>query len=162
LRLVLYQPDIPQNLGTLIRLGACLGLPIDVVEPCGFPIGDRNLKRAAMDYGSAAAVTRHSSWQTFLGVRHGHRLVLLTTKARETYTQFSFEPTDWIIVGSESRGVPQDVHAGADHRICIPMSPGLRSLNVAVAAAMVIGEAMRQTETFPTLDTPAAKDTTDD
>ena len=162
MRLVLYQPDIPQNLGTLIRFGACLALPIDVIEPCGFPFGDRNLKRAAMDYASAAAVTRHTSWQAFLSIRQAQRLVLLTTKARHSYAQFSFEPTDWIVVGSESRGVPEEVHAAADHRICIPMSPGLRSLNVAVAAAMVMGEAMRQTEIFPALDSLAIKDTTND
>jgi len=159
MRLTLYQPDIPQNLGTLIRLGACLDVPIDIVEPCGFPFGDRSLKRAAMDYAAAASITRHSSWGAFCGARQGARLVLLTTKSPIPYQDFVFEPDDCLLVGSESSGVPDTVHAEADHRVCIPMKPGLRSLNVAVAAAMVVGEALRQTRALVTYDGPPTKDT---
>ena len=159
MRLALYQPDIPQNLGTLIRLGACLGVPLDIVEPCGFPFGDRSLKRAAMDYAAAASITRHTSWAAFCRARGGARLVLLTTKASTTYQDFAFEPDDCLLVGSESSGVPETVHAEADHRLCIPMKPGLRSLNVAIAAAMVVGEALRQTRALAAYDSQSAKDT---
>jgi tRNA (cytidine/uridine-2'-O-)-methyltransferase len=148
MRLALFQPDIPQNAGTLIRLGACLGVPVDIIEPCGFVFGDARLRRAGMDYLEKAAVTRHTSWQAFRGALNG-RLVLLTSKSSDPYTGFSFEAGDTLLVGRESAGVPDDVHARADARLRIPLNPGLRSLNVAVAGAMVLGEALRQTRGFP-------------
>jgi len=147
-RLALYQPDIPQNAGTLIRLGACLGVPIDIIEPCGFLLDDRRLRRSVMDYADGADVTRHISWSAFQAWRPG-RLVLLSTKAALPYTDFAFRPDDVLMVGRESSGVPDEVHAGADARVLIPMRPGARSLNVALAAAMVLGEALRQTDLLP-------------
>jgi len=145
MRLALYQPDIPQNLGTLIRVGACPGVPIDVIEPCGFPFGDRGLRRATLDYGAAASVTRHASWDAFEAARTHERLVLLSTKAQASYAAFLFRPGDCLLAGRESGGVPGEVFDAVAHRIRIPMMPGLRSLNVAVAASMVLGEALRQT-----------------
>jgi len=147
-RLVLFEPDIPQNAGSLIRLTACLGLPLEVVEPCGFLWDDRRLRRAGLDYHDLAQVTRHASWRAFREARPG-RLVLLTTRARQAYCDFAFAPEDMIMVGRESAGVPDEIHALADARLCIPMRPGLRSLNVAIAAAMVAGEAIRQLDSFP-------------
>jgi tRNA (cytidine/uridine-2'-O-)-methyltransferase len=149
MRLALYQPDIPQNLGTILRLGACLDVPVEVIGPAGFPLGDRGLKRAAMDYAEYAAVTYHDSWGRFGGSRPPGRLILLTTKAQTPYQAFSFRTDDCLLLGSESAGVPETVHASVDHRVCIPMVAGLRSLNVAVAAAMVVGEALRQTGGLP-------------
>ncbi|MFN4283787.1 MAG: tRNA (cytidine(34)-2'-O)-methyltransferase [Alphaproteobacteria bacterium] len=151
LRLALYQPDIPQNCGTLLRLAACLGLAADIVEPCGFPLSDARMKRAGMDYLTLAAMTRHSSWQRFRAAQaaSGRRLVLLTTKGDRAYADFAFRPDDVLMVGRESAGVPEEVAAVADARLLIPMRPGLRSLNVAVAASMVLGEALRQTASFP-------------
>ena len=152
LRLCLYQPDIPQNAGSLMRLCACLGVAMDVIEPCGFLFSDRNLRRAGMDYRAGVELTRHSSWQAFrVGrtAREGGRLILLTTKAVEPYASFVFRPGDTILVGRESAGVPDEVHAAADARLIIPMRPGMRSLNMAQAAAMVLGEALRQTDAFP-------------
>ena len=145
MRLALFQPDIPQNTGTLIRLGACLGVPVDIIEPCGFLWRDAKLKRAGMDYLDLAEVSRHASWEAFRAARAGSRMVLLTTKAAEPYTGFGFLPSDILVVGRESAGVPDAVHDAADARLIIPMRPGLRSLNVALAAAMVLGEALRQT-----------------
>lgn len=148
MRLALYQPDIPQNTGTLMRLGACLGVGIDVIEPCGFLLSDRTLRRAGMDYLADADVVRHASWTRF---REGFagRLVLLTTKSAVPYPDFAFRPDDTLLVGQESAGVPHDVHGCADARLVIPMRAGMRSLNVALAAAMVLGEALRQTQGFP-------------
>lgn len=148
MRLALYQPDIPQNAGALIRLGACLGVALDIIEPCGFLFSDRGLKRAGMDYLEGADVQRHASWEAFAAQRRG-RLVLLTTKASDSYTDFSFRADDILLLGRESAGVPDDVHAAADARLRVPMKAGLRSLNVALAAAMVLGEALRQTRGFP-------------
>lgn len=148
MRLALFEPDIPQNTGALIRLGACLGVPIDIIEPCGFLWSESKLKRAGMDYLSQAEVNRHASWQAFLGARAGARLVLLTTKAAEPYTGFAFQPSDILLLGRESAGVPDTVHEAATARLIIPMRPGLRSLNVALSAAMVLGEALRQTDGF--------------
>lgn len=147
MRLALYQPDIPQNTGTLIRLGACLGVPVDIVEPTGFPWSDRALKRAGLDYWELADVTRHASWEAYLAshARPAARLVLLTTKSAEPYTSFAFRPGDTLLLGRETAGVPPEVHATADARLTIPMRPPARSLNVAIAAAMVLGEALRQT-----------------
>jgi tRNA (cytidine/uridine-2'-O-)-methyltransferase len=147
-RLALFQPDIAPNAGTLIRLGACLGVPVDIIEPCGFVLSDARFRRAGMDYLEMAAVTRHVSWEAFRGALSG-RLVLLTSKGSDPYTGFSFEPEDTLLLGRESAGVPDDVHASVDARLRIPLKPGLRSLNVAQAGAMVLGEALRQTKGFP-------------
>ena len=155
MRIALYQPDIAQNVGTLLRLAACLGVPADIIEPCGFPFGDRALRRSGMDYLDYADYTAHSSWEAFLAAGPG-RLVLLTTRAPVAYTEFSFVAGDVLLLGRESAGVPEDVRARADARIVVPMAPGLRSLNVAVAAAMVLGEALRQTGRFPAGGLPEA------
>ena len=151
MRLALYQPDIPQNTGTMLRLAACLGVAVDIVEPAGFDVSDRNFRRAALDYLDALDVTRHASWRAFEVFRAARRLrlVLATTKAATPYTEFAFEATDIVLVGRESAGVPEEVHRTADARIIIPMQQGMRSLNVAVTAAMILGEALRQTNTFP-------------
>jgi tRNA (cytidine/uridine-2'-O-)-methyltransferase len=143
MRLALYQPDIPQNTGTMMRLCACLGIGLDIIEPCGFPLDDTKLKRAAMDYIDHLDYTRHRSWEDFLKQVGTSRLVLLTTKGATPYTQFSFRSDDILMVGRESAGVPQDVHARADARIVIPLKPPLRSLNVAISAAMALSEALR-------------------
>jgi tRNA (cytidine/uridine-2'-O-)-methyltransferase len=147
-RLALYEPDIPQNAGSLMRLGACLGVGIDIIEPCGFLLSDRNFRRAGMDYLQNADIQRHESWARFRDQRQG-RLVLLTTRGDRAYTDFAFACGDILLVGRESAGVPQAVHDAADARLVIPLRPGLRSLNVAQAAAMVLGEALRQTSLFP-------------
>ncbi len=155
MRLALYQPDIPQNTGTLLRLAACLGVAVDIIEPCGFVFSDRHLRRAGMDYLDPAGRTHHASWDTFqatfgaargeTATNHAPRLVLLSTQAEAVYTDFRFHAGDTLMVGRESAGVPEAVHDRADARIRVEMVPGARSLNVAVAAAMVLGEAMRQT-----------------
>ncbi|MEQ8267296.1 MAG: tRNA (cytidine(34)-2'-O)-methyltransferase [Parvibaculum sp.] len=150
MRLALYEPDIPPNVGTLLRLGACLGVAIDIIEPCGFPWDDRDLKRAAMDYGAMAETARHASWTAFAAARAPEsRLILLTTKVHNNFVDFAFRPSDTLLIGRESAGVPDAVHAAADGRVTIPMRPPARSLNMAVAAAMVLGEALRQTGGFP-------------
>jgi tRNA (cytidine/uridine-2'-O-)-methyltransferase len=151
-RLALYEPDIPQNAGSLMRLGACLGVGVDIIEPCGFLLSDRNFRRAGMDYLKSADIRRHQSWTQFrdgFASQAGGRLVLLTTKGAMAYTEFAFSPADTLLVGRESAGVPDAVHAAADARLVIPLLPGLRSLNVAQAAAMVLGEALRQTGQIP-------------
>lgn len=146
LRIALYQPDIPGNTGTILRLAACLGLAVDIVEPAGFDLSDRNLKRAGMDYLEMAALTRHVSWEAFEEWRRadGRRLVLFTTRAALPYTRFGFAAGDILLFGRESAGVPDHVHARADARLTIPMRPGARSLNLALSAAMAAGEALRQ------------------
>jgi len=149
MRLALYQPDIPQNTGSLIRLGACLGVPIDVIEPCGFPFSARDLKRVALDYVHLAQVARHASWRDFLSQLAGRRVVLLTTRAAAAPADFAFRADDVLMVGRESVGVPAEVHDRADARLRIPMVEGARSLNVALAAAMALGEALRQTGQLP-------------
>ena len=155
MRLALYQPDIPQNAGTLLRLGACLNVPVDIIEPCGFVLGDRAFRRAGMDYLDRAAMVRHRSWAGFLAAMESaadgpvRRLVLLTTSGAVPYTEFRFGPSDTLLLGRESAGVPGEVHQRADARIAIPMAEGARSLNVAVAGAMVLGEALRQRGGFP-------------
>ncbi len=162
MRLALYEPDIPQNAGTMLRLAACLGVAADVIEPCGFILSDSRLKRAGMDYLLQAEIQRHSSWTAFQAWRaemarteaarggpQGHRLLLLTTKGDIPYPDFAFRPDDILMVGRESAGVPPEVAEAADARLVIPLRPGLRSLNVATAAAMVLGEALRQTAGFP-------------
>jgi tRNA (cytidine/uridine-2'-O-)-methyltransferase len=147
LRLALYQPDIPGNTGTILRLAACLGFAVDIIEPAGFDISDRNLKRAGMDYLAAAALTRHVNWERFEEWRAatGRRLILATTKASQRYTDFAFRSDDILLFGRESAGVPDHVHERADGRLLIPMVEGQRSINLAVSAAMITGEAMRQT-----------------
>jgi tRNA (cytidine/uridine-2'-O-)-methyltransferase len=147
LRIALYQPDIAGNTGTILRLAACLDLGVDIIEPAGFDVSDRNLKRAGMDYLNAVALTRHVSWAHFDAWRRetGRRLILASTKAAERYTDFAFRADDILLFGRESAGVPDSVHDGADGRILIPMIEGQRSINVAMSAAMIAGEALRQT-----------------
>jgi tRNA (cytidine/uridine-2'-O-)-methyltransferase len=147
IRIALYLPDIPGNTGTILRLAACLGLAVDIIEPAGFDISDRNLKRAGMDYIAAAALTRHVNWERFDAWRRAEerRLVLASTKASQPYTDFAFRPNDVLLFGRESAGVPEHIHESADARILIPMIEGQRSINVAISAAMIVGEAMRQT-----------------
>jgi len=159
MRLALFEPDIPQNAGSLLRLGACLGVGVDIVEPCGFLLTDKGLRRAGMDYLDLADMRRHPSWDRFLADRgppareggpiNKGRLVLLTTKAAQPYTGFAFTPDDVLLVGRESAGVPDAVHEAADARLVIPMRAGARVLNVTQAAAMVLGEALRQTGLLP-------------
>ena len=148
MRIALFEPDIAGNVGTILRLCACLDIPVDIIEPCGFPMGDRALRRAGMDYAQRALVSRHDDWTAYRGRSRDKRLVLLTTKAADRYTDFAFERDDVLLLGRESGGVPESVHDAVAARISIPMAPGLRSLNVAVAAAMVVGEALRQTNGF--------------
>lgn len=156
MRLALFQPDIPQNLGSAIRLCACLGVGLDIIEPCGFPLDDKSIRRAAMDYGAQADVTRHDSWTAFRahadthhgGPKTGGRLLLFTTKGAVPYHSFTFQPDDILLMGRESAGVPPEVHDAAVARLIIPMRPGLRSINVINSAAMALGEALRQTGGF--------------
>jgi tRNA (cytidine/uridine-2'-O-)-methyltransferase len=148
MRLALFQPDIPQNAGALLRLGACLGVPVDVIEPCGFLIDDKRLRRAGMDYLAQAEWRRHRSWSAFRAATRG-RIVLLTTGGEIAYHRFAFAADDTLMVGRESAGVPPEVAASCAARLRIPMRPGMRSLNVALAAALGLGEALRQTEGFP-------------
>ena len=154
MRLALYQPDIPQNTGTLLRLGACVDLELDFIEPCGFIFSEKALIRAGMDYLDKVKYRRHNSWNDFLQYREEHpeeygRLVLLTTKASSPYFDFEFKSNDIILMGRESAGVPQNVHDLVDARLIIPMNENARSINVAVSAVMVVGEALRQTKLFP-------------
>ncbi|MCT8999959.1 tRNA (cytidine(34)-2'-O)-methyltransferase [Chelativorans intermedius] len=146
IRIALYQPDIPGNTGAVLRLAACLGLTVDLIEPAGFDLSNRALKRAGMDYLELAALQRHASWEEFehWRRREGYRLLLFTTAAAVPYTAFSFRDGDILLFGRESAGVPEEVHAAADCRLRIPMRPEARSLNVALAAAMACGEALRQ------------------
>lgn len=163
MRLALYEPDIPQNTGTILRLSACLDVAVDIIEPCGFVFDDRRLRRAGMDYLDAVDLTRHSSWNAYriwrAGTERAGRLILLTTRGDTRHVDFSFAASDTLLLGRESGGVPPEVYDAADARLVIPMKPGLRSLNIAVAAAMVLGEALRQTEGFPapTADDPAER-----
>ncbi len=146
LHLALYQPDIPQNTGTILRMAACLGVAVEIIEPAGFDVSDRNLRRSGMDYLDHVALTRHHSWNAFEAWREaaGLRLVLATTAGSVPYTQHAFRDGDCVLVGRESAGVPEAVHAAAEARVVVPIRPGLRSLNVAVCAAMILGEAIRQ------------------
>lgn len=149
--LALYQPDIPQNAGTILRLGACLGVPVHLIHPASFALSDRNLKRAGMDYLDRANLTEHDDWAAFADWRRraGGRLVALTTKAEQRYTDFAFGRGDVLLLGRESAGLPEAVHAAADARVAIPMAAGARALNVAVAAGIVAAEALRQLDEFP-------------
>ncbi|MDP9572519.1 UNVERIFIED_ORG: tRNA (cytidine/uridine-2'-O-)-methyltransferase [Agrobacterium larrymoorei] len=147
IRIALYQPDIPGNTGTILRLAACLGAGVDIIEPAGFDISDRNLKRAGMDYIASAALVRHVNWERFEEWRatSGRRLVLASTKAALPYTKVEYRPDDILLFGRESAGVPDHVHDKADERVLIPMVEGQRSINVAMSAAMITGEVLRQT-----------------
>lgn len=151
MRLALYEPDIPQNAGTMLRLAACLGVAVDVIQPAGFDMTDRALRRAGLDYLAHVEIALHKDFAAFDAVRRarGSRLVLLTTRGAVAYTDFAFARMDTLLLGRESAGVPQAVHATADASLRIPIRAGLRSLNVAVAAAMVLGEALRQTGAMP-------------
>ena len=148
MRLALHQPDQAGNVGTILRLGACLGVPVDIIEPCGFPWGDKALKRAGMDYAEIASVTRHASWEAFEAERCG-RLVLLTTAGDVRIDEVGFHGDDVLLLGSESRGVPAAIHEQAGLRVRIPQAAGTRSLNIAVAAGIALAEALRQTKGWP-------------
>jgi tRNA (cytidine/uridine-2'-O-)-methyltransferase len=148
MRLALFQPDQAGNVGTVIRLAACLGVALDVIEPCGFPFSDRALKRAGMDYAEIAAVTRHASWSAFEAALRG-RLVLFTTRGALALPMAKFESGDTLLFGSESRGAPDEVHTRADLRVRIPQAAGTRSLNLAVAAGIGLAEGLRQTGGWP-------------
>ena len=154
MRLALFQPDIPQNTGTLVRLGAGLDVRLYIIEPCGFIFNEKAMRRAGMDYLEMVSCRRHDSWADFLQYREEHpeeygRIVLLTTHASRPYTEFEFRKNDIILMGRESAGVPEEVHQKADARLLIPMNRNARSINVALSAVMVVGECLRQTGTFP-------------
>ncbi|MCD2173733.1 tRNA (cytidine(34)-2'-O)-methyltransferase [Rhizobium sp. C4] len=154
LKIALYQPDIPGNTGTILRFAACMGMTVDIIEPAGFVLSDKNLKRAGMDYIASVTMTRHINFDAFETWRKasGRRVVLASTKAASSYVDFAFRPDDILLFGRESAGVPDHVYEGADARILIPMAAGQRSINVALSAAMIAGEALRQTGGFaPTL-----------
>ena len=167
MRLALFEPDIPQNLGAFIRLAACLGVPLDIIEPCGFPVDDKRIRRAAMDYYDLATIVRHASWTAFRTAHlagrppgplagqpsgpHPGRLVLLSTAGAVPLPEAVFRADDILLLGRESAGVPAEVHDAADLRVRIPLQPGARSLNVALAAAMVLSEGLRQTKGFAQL-----------
>lgn len=151
MHLALYQPDIAANAGTILRLAACLGVHAHIIEPAGFPTSDRAFRRAGMDYLDQVTLTRHDSWDAFARWHRDQRLrlVLFTTRAAQPYLEHAFRPNDVLLFGRESSGVPHEVHAAAHARLVIPMRPELRSLNVALACAMAVGEALRQTNRFP-------------
>ena len=152
MRIALYQPDIPQNAGTILRLAACLGVAVDLIEPAGFDASDRNLRRAGLDYLEHVQLVRHRSWEVFLAERAPGRLVLLTTKGETSYLDHKFQADDVLLLGRESAGAPEHVHAAADARVRIPMRRDLRSLNIAVATAIVLGEGLRQVGGFGVVD----------
>lgn len=150
MRLALFEPDIPQNTGALLRLAACLGVGVDLIEPCGFLLDDRRLKRAALDYASGLAICRHVSWPAFLAARTARsRLVLMTTSGTIALHDFAFAAHDAILLGRETAGVPEAVHRAASARVVIPLHPPARSLNVALAGAIALSEALRQTGQLP-------------
>lgn len=148
MRLALYEPDIPQNAGAIMRLASCLAVPLDLIEPCGFLLDDRRLRRAGMDYLDGLDLVRHASWSRFLADRAPGRLILLTTRGATSHVGFRFQAGDTLLLGRESAGAPDHVHDTADARLVVPLAPGRRALNVALAAAMVLGEALRQLDTF--------------
>jgi len=149
LRVALYQPDIPQNCGTILRMCACFGVAASIIEPAGFPVSDRHFRRSGMDYLDEVAIERHISWTAFQNfVKKPQRIVLLSTKAAVRHVDFEFLPDDILLLGRESAGVPEHVHDAVDARVLIPMRADMRSLNIAVAGAMVLGEALRQTHAF--------------
>jgi tRNA (cytidine/uridine-2'-O-)-methyltransferase len=144
MRIALYQPDIAANTGTIIRLGACMGVAVDIIEPCGFPFGDKTMRRASMDYLPKATVTRHVNWQAFRRAAPG-RILLATTRASVGHTDWRYQDNDTLLLGNETAGVPPEIESAADAAVAIRMVPGMRSLNVAVAASMILGEMLRQT-----------------
>lgn len=148
MRLALFQPDIPQNLGAALRLGVCLGVAMDVIEPCGFPLSGRAVRRAGLDYAGKAEVVLHPGWGEFLSARRG-RIVLFTTRAAQPFHRFDYAADDILLFGRESAGVSDEVHEAADARLCIPLAADARSLNVVTAAALALGEALRQSNGFP-------------
>ena len=147
MRIALFQPDQAGNVGTILRLGACFGVAVDINEPCGFAFSERALKRSAMDYAASAAIERHADWNSFHQKKSG-RVILLTTRARATIYEMEFAPDDILLLGSERSGAPDHVHAACDEAVRIPLRTGFRSLNVAVAAGIALGEALRQTGGF--------------
>lgn len=149
--IALYQPDQPPNTGTLLRLGACMDVPVHIIEPCGFPFSPKAIKRYAMDYADHVDMHHHLDWENFQNwhQKSSRRLVLLTTQSSTVYSDFTFRPDDILLVGSESAGVPADVHAYSDARVTVPMKTEVRSLNIAVALSIVLGEGLRQTNMFP-------------
>jgi tRNA (cytidine/uridine-2'-O-)-methyltransferase len=151
MQIALFQPDIPQNTGTILRLCACLDVAAHIIEPAGFPVSDRHFRRSGMDYLDQVSLTRHDSWSKFEQWRRekGHRLVLFSTKGADSYLDYRYRPADILLLGRESAGVPDEVVTAADARLVIPIQPGMRSLNVAVAAAMALGEALRQIRHAP-------------
>lgn len=151
MRVALYQPDIAGNLGTILRTCACLQVSVDIIEPCGFPFSDRSLKRAGMDYFDHVQYTRHPDWDAFdasLDSRPA-RIILFSSKAETAFHEFEYQKDDVLLFGSESTGVPQNIHDRADERVTIKMTTGMRSLNLAVSAGMALGEALKQTGQFP-------------
>ncbi len=159
MRLALYQPDIPQNTGTILRTAACLGVSVDLIGPAGFDMSDRAFRRASLDYLDQVSIRRHIGWDSFIATRrldaNAGRLILLTTRGSESHVDFAFESDDCLLLGRESAGVPDHVHDASDARVAVPMAPGLRSLNVAVSAAIVLGEALRQTSGFAAITSQA-------
>lgn len=148
--IAMYQPDIPQNLGAMIRLAACMGADLHVIEPTSFPYDERKIRQSAMDYIENITIQRHTSWDEFKDAMKDRRIVLMTTKGAKPYVDFEFRPDDVLLAGSESAGVPQNVHEQVGERIVIPMQKGLRSLNIVNATSMILGEALRQTQGFKT------------
>jgi tRNA (cytidine/uridine-2'-O-)-methyltransferase len=150
MRLALFEPDIPQNAGALIRLAACMDVGLDIIGPCGFALSDQDVKRVSLDYSEYSVVKEHESWQNFIDIyKDKARIILLTTKSTVNYIKFSFETSDIILVGRESAGVPEYVHKVVKDKVTIPMNNKVRSINVANAASIVLSEAMRQTDLFP-------------
>ena len=152
MRLALYEPDIPQNTGAILRLASCFSVNVDIIEPCGFIFSNRRLKRSGMDYIDTVNIKFHSSWQTFFNKQNMDekvRIILLTTKGCTNHIDFEFQYNDILLLGRESAGVPEDVHIAVDASITIPMAPETRSLNIATSAAIVLGEALRQTDAYP-------------
>ncbi len=161
MRLALYEPDIPQNTGALLRLGACLGTPVDVIEPCGFVLTDQRLRRTVMDYIGQVDWHRHMSWSAYLSGRQekaSGRLVLLSTRGRQRHVDMSYRADDTLVLGRESAGVPTQVWRDCDKSVRVPLSGGTRSLNVVTAAAIVLAEALRQTGGFPPAPDPSSQE----
>ena len=150
MRIALFQPDIPQNTGNIFRLGACLGIEIDIIEPTGYIFDDKRFKRSSMDYIKYINYQRHLDWDTFFAwaKKNNYRIILLTTKSTKKYTEYSYKKNDILLFGRESAGVPEFVHEKVDEKLTIPMINGVRSINVSSSVAMIVGEACRQLELF--------------
>ena len=146
MKIALYQPDIPQNVGAMIRLCACMDVSLDIIEPCGFLWNSKKIRQSALDYFDKIEINRHNNWDHFHDTYKGNgRIILMSTKTSDPYTEFHFQENDILLAGRESSGVPENVHQAADHRVSIPMKHGLRSLNIVNATSMILGEALRQT-----------------